>query len=419
MPKNVFYSWQSDRPNNLCRGFIKRALDSAIKELNGELEEANRPDEASLEVDHDTKGLPGSPDIAASILKKIEQARAFVADITPIGWSDAPEGNARKHLPNPNVMIELGYAKSALGTERIIQIWNTGFTGCGPADLPFDMRGKKGPITYNLDASAPSEERNRVLGTLTKQLKGAIHAVLATWPTESVPDRWALADSRDQSIWPHLSDGMLVNEPDHGSGVKRVYPPPRSYVRILPARWSGTDEADQHDLLLGMQGGFSWGSAQGGVLTYPGSVLYSDTEMVHAITKRFAKTGELWATRTDIAREFEGSMCIRGDSVPQDWAKFLHYAVPHVAQSGGAYPLEIRLGVTGLQGLHWPTGTNYGARPHAALEPDMELTYIIKSGDKDELWEIVRDAWLSYRRVFSLPDPGMPEMQQMRFFLTH
>ena len=48
--------------------------------------------------------MPGSPDIVATILAKIEAAAVFVADVTPIAVS--PGG---KHVANPNVLIELGY----------------------------------------------------------------------------------------------------------------------------------------------------------------------------------------------------------------------------------------------------------------------------------------------------------------------
>lgn len=414
----VFYSWQSDRPNRVCRGLIKSALSDAISQLNAELEEADRPTEEALELDHDTKGLPGSPDIAASILDKIEKARVFVADVTPIGLSDAADGVQPKHLPNPNVMIELGYAKRALGTDRVVQVWNTSPTGCGPADLPFDMRGKRGPIAYELAIGASDGERTKVLSRLTKQLKAAIEAVLASAPIPVAADRWAPSQPDDISIWPHSPEGIKVNEPEHGSGIKRIFPQPRSFVRILPARWSGTDDVDRHDSLLGVSTGYSWGATSGGILTYPGSILFPDTEKVHRITKRFPKTGEVWATQSDIAAKFRDHLCIRGDAIPENWAKFLHYAVRHIADGGGQFPFEIRLGVAGLDDLHWPSDTGFGAKPHAALESDLELNYTLLSVDGHALWEIVKNAWIRYRQIFSMPHPSMPEMQQIRFFLN-
>lgn len=75
----VFYAWQSDRPNSLCRGLIRGALDQAMKTLNAELdiEEADR-----VEIDQDIAGVPGSPNIAETILRKIRDCDAFVPDLT-------------------------------------------------------------------------------------------------------------------------------------------------------------------------------------------------------------------------------------------------------------------------------------------------------------------------------------------------
>jgi hypothetical protein len=108
----IFYSWQSDRPGKTGRHFIRSCLEAAIAELNVEVvtDEASRPD---IELDHDTKGIPGSPYLANVILAKIKASSVFIADVTPVGASQD-----RKPLTNPNVAIELGYALSSVGTER-------------------------------------------------------------------------------------------------------------------------------------------------------------------------------------------------------------------------------------------------------------------------------------------------------------
>ena len=54
-----------------------------------------------------------------TIYKKIDSADIFVADVTIIN----PEYTGRK-TPNPNVMIELGYAIKALGWQRILLLYN-------------------------------------------------------------------------------------------------------------------------------------------------------------------------------------------------------------------------------------------------------------------------------------------------------
>lgn len=147
-PFTVFYAWQSDLPNSTNRGFIKDALAKAIRKANREIsiDQPDRDDSAqlppSIQLDHDTQGVPGSPDLASTILQKIENADLFVADISFIGAN----ANGEKKLPNPNVLIELGYALAVLGPERVIMLLNTA-TGTSE-ELPFDIRHKR-HISYH------------------------------------------------------------------------------------------------------------------------------------------------------------------------------------------------------------------------------------------------------------------------------
>lgn len=122
----IFWSWQSDTHQPSNRYLVRDVLGELAKSLNGldGAEEADRPPEEDdgipdddvaghddhVLIDHDMKGLGGMPRIAERILEKIASAAVFVADVTPV--AKAPSG---KHVPNPNVMLELGYALHALG----------------------------------------------------------------------------------------------------------------------------------------------------------------------------------------------------------------------------------------------------------------------------------------------------------------
>lgn len=113
----VFYSWQSDSPNATNRSLIHGALLFVQMQLLEEVEE----DRPQLEIDQATSREPGSPNIPATIFRKISEADALIADITTIGKAgDRP-------TPNPNVLIELGYAIGILGWSRIILIFNTAY----------------------------------------------------------------------------------------------------------------------------------------------------------------------------------------------------------------------------------------------------------------------------------------------------
>ncbi len=165
----VFYAWQSNRPNNLCRNLIRNALDDAKKQLN------NDPDiQDTVEIDQDTQDTPGSPAIADTILQKIGDCSAFVADLTFIATG------AKQVTPNPNVLLEYGYALHALGAQRIVGVFNEAFGK--PEDLPFDLRYRRFPIRYRASDDSQDEEaetlRREERKKLAKALARAIKAIV-------------------------------------------------------------------------------------------------------------------------------------------------------------------------------------------------------------------------------------------------
>lgn len=126
MNPRLFFSWQSDTPNQTNK--LRKAIQTALKEVKSRTG-------VIYEFDEATRDLPGSPDIKQAILAKIEVASIFVADVTSVVETSVSD---RRHHSNSNVMFELGYASATLGVERIIQITRP------PADsLPFDIRGNR------------------------------------------------------------------------------------------------------------------------------------------------------------------------------------------------------------------------------------------------------------------------------------
>lgn len=153
----IFYSWQSDAPNNVNRSLVERALELAVRDLNADIVEAEREE---VELTQDTQGVPGTPDIAATIFAKIESCKVFVCDVSLVLTGEKSKGGTRL-CPNPNVMLELGYAMKALGQDRILMVCNTAFGRI--EDLPFDLRGKR-PVPYRAqgtDEADPGDPENR------------------------------------------------------------------------------------------------------------------------------------------------------------------------------------------------------------------------------------------------------------------
>ena len=145
--KTIFYSWQSQLPNNTNRGLIRDSLDLAVRHINASLEVDER-----VGVDSDTAETPGSPDIVNTILKKIDSSHIIVADLSLMKWGQ----------PNCNVMFELGYAMKHLGDERIIMVFND-FYGT-TRDLPFDL-GFKRQLVYSCTQDGSKADVRKLLAT--------------------------------------------------------------------------------------------------------------------------------------------------------------------------------------------------------------------------------------------------------------
>src|SRR5690349_11799286 len=140
----IFYSWQSWTPRVRNQEFIEESLSQAIKQIK---QATGLP----IVIDSDTRGLPGIPAIAESIFKKIEDCDIFFADITPVLEDPTRVSEKDKHkTPNPNVILELGYAIRCLGWERIILVMNKAYGE--PDELPFDFRHRRWPIAYKLES---------------------------------------------------------------------------------------------------------------------------------------------------------------------------------------------------------------------------------------------------------------------------
>lgn len=162
MKRTVFYSWQSDLPNSTNRGFIEKALENAVRQLRGD-------ESVSVEpvIERDTIGVPGAPDIASTILAKIDQSDVFVCDVSIINHG------ARRPAPNPNVLVELGYAMKTMGAQRIVMVMNAAFGE--PELLPFDLRMRR-VVVYH---ATSTEDRVSQRKDLESKLRQSLHTILS------------------------------------------------------------------------------------------------------------------------------------------------------------------------------------------------------------------------------------------------
>jgi hypothetical protein len=159
MASTVFYSWQSDLPNATNRSFIQQALEAAAAEIRADESVTVEP-----VIDRDTAGVPGSPDIASTIFGKVDQCHVFVCDVSIINAEQVG-----RPTPNPNVLVELGYALKRLGWQRIVMVFNSAFAAL--QDLPFDLRMRR-VVSY--EAHPGDRERAPQRRELQARLRDAL-----------------------------------------------------------------------------------------------------------------------------------------------------------------------------------------------------------------------------------------------------
>ncbi|WP_449470256.1 hypothetical protein [Sphingobium chungangianum] len=353
----VFWSWQSDRAARFNRDVIQDALSRALQALSDELE--LEPSEGP-ELDHDTKNAKGMAAIADTIFEKIKNAGVFVGDVTTVGKSDGG-----RELPNPNVLIELGWAWAHLTHERIILVANKHYGPKKAENLPFDIRHRRAVVFYNLPKTADDAAIEEATGELAEAFKEALRSSLSDWLAEisSTPGPAGVASrSGDPSVW-FETDAVIKHQPYHGGAGEEVVKPVearRLYVRIIPEKFRGpTPKALAVHRFQGPQGNSGmnplgpYSGADGGLNT-EGTVMYAvgrsgDQAETWTVTQWFRETGELWSfdnARLEKNRFFVGSLVV-------EVAQFLARGLHMLHELGAIGQIRIEAGAVGLLGTEW------------------------------------------------------------------
>jgi hypothetical protein len=307
MTHTVFYSWQTDTPTKDCRNFIERALAKAIEQLAQDLsiDEATR--EQGLALDKDTKGVAGTPPIVDTIFRKIDSAGAFLADVTFVGRR--VDG---RPTPNPNVLLEYGWALRSRGYSRIICVMNTAYGEPSDQTLPFNMKHLRWPIQYLLPESAGAVERAKVQGRLVEELKTALHSIIQSSdftaslpPKPEPPDFEPMRPLAGPARFRGRGEPLGVAELgfDLGNSQKvRLAEGPALWLRVMPTvrldrRWSIAElrqaMSRPGQLLLPLGNFSSWSYVRGpdGFGYIPSGS--SDPTEVPAVSFAFT-SGEVW-----------------------------------------------------------------------------------------------------------------------------
>jgi hypothetical protein len=413
----VFWSWQNDYLPDTCRHFIRAALVEAIAAAGQELglEDSDRP-----EIDHDTKDTPGMAEITKTILDKISRSAVFVADLTPIGKTDGG-----KALPNPNVLIELGWALSQLGPERIIAVLNTA-SGYNPDHLPFDIRHRRA-MPYELAETADGKTKKDAKKALVKDLTAALKTNLGQY----VEDKAAAQDVKgvptqadDPSIWATASAQLEHNDAfGHGSKTSIAMPKcPRGYIRIIPAGWKN-----------GVPGVSAIAKLQNGMVVRPrpeggtngnfgvckeGFVQYwetGDTADGKAETRNvsmyFDETGEYWVLHGKAIGEGKYGQTLNVASLIVGWSKAIT-ATLQIYKTFEALPVvKIEAGLFGAENVRWPEQWNHNSP--ITRKDRCVLTRQLRDWNDEAQLNFLTDAYNKVRDLFGLPRASVDDLRAM------
>lgn len=373
---SIFFSWQSDTRAQVGRAFIEKALEKAIKELKREATlQVIEPDRNSeVTLDKDTKGVPGSPPIFDTILKKIEACSAFVADLTYVG-----ERESGQPSPNPNVLIEYGWALRAKGHERLIGVMNTAFGSPQEKPLPFDLRHSRNPIQYFLSDTAGEEDKKLALAALAGDFKIAIKAIL------DLPEVQSTAQFESFTPTP-ASDGsgrfrrgeteVGVQHDEYSMSHPKIFldSGPVMWIRIWPKynqdrAFRATEildaiRASQFQLTLLVE--YSSSGLVRGEDGFGRYVFITDSTKTKGVAYVFRR-GEIWVS--DVSeRTSDGVLLFHEASIIKCFERNVHFYRRFLQMP---FPLVWEAGIEGLSGLSIYKSTPDYAIPKRSFGPAM------------------------------------------------
>ncbi|HQU08208.1 MAG: hypothetical protein B7X04_04340 [Parcubacteria group bacterium 21-54-25] len=372
MAKTVFFSWQADTPNRANRAFLKEILEDVCMEIASDttLDEAMR----DVEVDSDTQGVAGQPPIAETILKKIDEAAVFVADMTFTGtrMDDRP-------TPNPNVLIEYGWALKALGNGRVVCVMNIAYGEPSAHTLPFDLAHLRWPIRYNLPEGASAEVKAQEKRKSAKALSDAVRASLATVPVVAVEatPTFPLAHAKDgPARFRDPGEAIGFEDDNFNDENKEVFLSSGSamWLRLMPTsnpdrQWPTRELKKigmQRSLLLPLlhpAGGYSYVRASDGEGMYRALSLNPEqsrpnTVQVDAVTFAF-RTGEIWSIETALLAYVTDRL--PSTDIEQAFAQGLEHYAQFLHTLSIEQPYRWKAGIIGAKGrrLEYPPQPGY------------------------------------------------------------
>jgi hypothetical protein len=360
----LFYSWQSDTPRKTSHDFIRSVLDDVAEQLatDTSISEAHR----EIEIDSDTQGIAGQPPIVDTILQKIDSADVFVADVTFTGKRE--DG---RPTPNPNVLIEYGWALRALTHARVICVMNEYYGEPSSVTLPFDMAHLRWPLRYNLAPTASKKELESERKRLTQGLAKAIKLSIPSLETSVEKEFVEHSTGSDEARFRPSSEAIGINDDTGWSEEDKdiILPDgPAAWLRIFPTHnpgklWEAHElkpAALTSEFLLRPLGqGSSWGyiRAEDGFGIYRDTARNAEGEQLVSPGITFAfGSGEVWSIETAWIKK-DGALPF----AEKQYAQALDSYAKYLQLLGINGPFKWVAGMQGIKGLpfNYPVQSGY------------------------------------------------------------
>jgi hypothetical protein len=388
----TFWSWQSDTPGKIGRHFVREALEEAINDLRQppDVEEPTaQARREELHLDHDRKGVPGSPDLARVIFDKIEASAVFIADVTSVGATH----DGSKKLINSNVAIEYGHAHGKLGDTKILMVQNLHYGTRD--DLPFDLKHKAGPIQFRLAPSASKKD----IADEKKRLKDQFVIALRPYLTTSAASHAPFAEAPpagSPAIFFVPSDILYVVSPGNEDEINYQFNEPNVfYLRLLPGAalppfklTAVMDIASQHrpDVLSSSNFAGFLGRNKFG----PVACEISGTNPTPRSLTQVFPSGEIWGISTHFFVPYRGEIVIPTVSLENIYRRVLsNYCSIMSAGFGIQPPYTVEFGAVGIQGKYVGYGQNVVDGPIHV--PTIKMRLVLNDLKKDTLERAVKE----------------------------
>lgn len=405
-----FWSWQSDTPGETGRYFVRDTLLAAIKHLR-QPEDVEEPTTAAhreaLEITSDRQGVTGSPPLAATIKRKIDECEVFVADITPVSKVPRRRGVKEKRSMNVNVGIELGYAIRAHGEEQILLVLNEHYGG--REFLPFHLQDLGGPITYRLPPDATREQIDAEMARLRGKFVTAIRAFLK----KAGPAKQAESNFKRVPSTTSVAAWYAPGEPiaDFDSQTQYAFPDDKGvYLRVLPRTpaqrpftsgellsWA---RRRQPGLLWRNQAGFAVGNTKGVVVVEPVS---GSGGRVRAASQVF-HSGEIWGVGRDLLVDNNHGRFIPVWRLEEAMRYGLEGFVAFLGLLGFEPPYDVEFGVVGAKGHSLVIEQTYD-NPYAIYEDAYTDSLILHATTAEAIDETLLKIFESFFRMTGHPRP--------------